>query len=66
MNPCTLDETRTAKTRALGEFRRTASVVGVGITRIGDGYMVKVNLETSQAPDIDLPETIDGVEVYCS
>lgn len=57
MRPCA------AKPRALDEFRRMASVVGVGITRIGDGYGVKVNLETSPAADVDLPDKIDGVPV---
>lgn len=63
MNACTLNEARAAKPRALVEFRRKASVVGVGITRIGDGYGVKVNLEKSPAADVDLPEKIDGVPV---
>jgi len=47
MNVCTLDEARAAKPRALTEFRRKASVVGVGITRIGEGYGVK---STSRNP----------------
>ncbi len=63
MNPTTLEEARVAKARALEEFRRKLSVVGVGITRIDGGYGVKVNIETSPAPDVDLPETIDGVPV---
>jgi hypothetical protein len=35
----------------------------VGITRIGGGYGVKVNLDIPPDPEIDLPETIDGVPV---
>jgi hypothetical protein len=63
MNPSTLDEARAAKARALDEFGRKASVVGVGITRIDGGYGVKVNLEAPPAPDTELPGTIDGVPV---
>ena len=56
MNPTTLDEARAAKARALDEFRRKASVVGVGITRIDGGYGVKVNLDSPPAPETKLPE----------
>jgi hypothetical protein len=63
MNPITLDEARAAKARALNEFRRKASVVGVGITRIDGGYGVKVNLDSPTDPDAELPEAIDGVPV---
>jgi len=63
MGPCTLEEARAAKARAMEVFRRKATVVGVGITRIGGGYGVKVNLETSPTPNVELPETIDGVPV---
>ena len=63
MNACTLDEARAAKHRALDEFRGKASVVGVGITRVGDGYGVKVNLDAPPAADAKLPDTIDGVPV---
>src|SRR3954451_25025790 len=63
MNSCTLDEARAAKARALDLFRRKATVVGVGITRIDDGYGVKVNLQTPPDPKAELPATIDGVPV---
>jgi hypothetical protein len=35
MNETTLDEARAAKPKALAAFNRDASVVGVGITRVG-------------------------------
>jgi hypothetical protein len=58
-----LDEARAAKERAKSIFPEKASVVGIGLTRVGDGYGVKVNLGAPPAPDADLPETIDGVPV---
>src|SRR5258708_3148001 len=41
---CTLAEARAAKPRALAVFSELADVVGVGITRVGNGYGIKVNL----------------------
>jgi len=38
-----LDEARAAKERVEAAFAGKASVVGIGITRVGDGYGVKVN-----------------------
>jgi hypothetical protein len=63
MNEKTLDEARTAKAKALAALSQNRSVVGIGITRIGDGYGVKVNLAEPPAPDANLPETIDGVPI---
>jgi hypothetical protein len=58
-----LDEARAAKERAKSIFAGQSSVVGIGLTRIGGGYGVKVNLNAPPAPNADLPETIDGVPV---
>jgi hypothetical protein len=63
MSTIGLDEARAAKERAKSLFARRASVVGIGLTRVGDGYGVKVNLEDATAPDAGFPETIDGVPV---
>jgi hypothetical protein len=38
-------------------------VVGVGITRVGDGYGVKVNLQAQPGPSVKLPEKVEGVPV---
>lgn len=57
----TLDEARAAKAKAaavLGDF----PVVGLGITRCGTGYGVKVNLSEAVAGR-PLPEEIDGVPI---
>jgi hypothetical protein len=63
MNRTSLDEARTAKAKVLAAFRDDPSVVGVGITRIGEGYGVKLNLESPPAPDANLPKDIDGVPI---
>ena len=60
--PCSLDQARAAKASAAAAFGRLAEVAGVGITRVGDGYGVKVNL--SRPPDTTgLPTEIDGVPI---
>jgi hypothetical protein len=63
MRPCTLEEARAAKSRALEEFGRKVTVVGVGITRMNGGFGVKVNLEVHPAPDAELPDVVDGVPI---
>jgi hypothetical protein len=62
-NSSTLDQARSAKQQALSAFSQLADVVGVGITRHGDGYAVKVNLRHPPATGVDLPKDIDGVPV---
>ena len=63
MSHITLDEARAAKAKILGVFGHDPSVIGVGITRIGEGYGVKLNLELPPAPDANLPKDVDGVPV---
>lgn len=63
MRPCTVEEARAAKIKAMDIFGRIADVVGVGITRIDDSYAVKVNLRDEPPPGVALPETVDGVPV---
>ncbi len=42
---------------------RVARLAGVGITRIGEGYGLKINLEEAPAKNAPLPADIDGVPV---
>ncbi|MDR3635325.1 MAG: hypothetical protein P4L84_16090 [Isosphaeraceae bacterium] len=58
-----LEQARAAKERAKALFAGKASVVGVGINRVGGGFGVKVNLSEPPPPGVDLPATIDGVPV---
>jgi hypothetical protein len=63
MNTTTIEEVRSVKEKAGRVFRRDARVVGVGITRIGDGYGLKINLSKAPRRGIRLPEQVDGVPV---
>jgi hypothetical protein len=57
-----LTKARAAKKRVVAEFSHLACVTGVGITRMGDDYAVKVNVSERLDPG-ELPAEIDGVRV---
>jgi len=59
----TLHQARAAKAKVLAAFRHNSTVVGVGITRVGEGYGVKLNLLASLPPETVLPAEVDGVPV---
>lgn len=59
----TRDQARAAKGAALRCFQKFGEVVGVGVTRLNDGYAVKVNLAEPVAPGVELPAVIEGVPV---
>jgi len=61
MKDCALDEVRAVKAEAQKAYGQLARVVGVGITRIGDGYGLKINLES--APAAAVPTAFKGVPV---
>jgi hypothetical protein len=63
MPPVTLEKAQAAKKTALRLLEAVDSVVGVGITRLGGKYAVKVNLSGPVAPGTELPTEIDGVPV---
>lgn len=56
-----IETARAAKAKALSLFANLAHVNGVGITRVGQGYGVKVNLSDSPAEGVLLPDQVDGV-----
>ena len=56
----TLEEARAAKEKAKQLFTDN---VGVGITRLGDGYAVKVNLRDPMTDPESVPTSIEGVPV---
>lgn len=57
----TLEAARAAKATALSRFESVVGVNGIGLSRRGDGYAVKINFETE--PTVKVPERIDDVEV---
>jgi hypothetical protein len=60
-NTTTLEQARAAKPKALAVLA-ALPLAGVGITRIGSGYGLKVNLRQSVAVGA-VPEQVDGVPV---
>ena len=60
---CTLDEARAAKPLVEQALAGVAEVVGLGITRVGRGYGVKVNLSRAPAGAEDIPAEVAGVPV---
>ena len=59
-NASTLKQARAAKAKALKSLSALESAA-VGITRIGGGYGLKVNLE--KEPKSSLPSEVDGVPI---
>lgn len=62
MNAASLAQARAAKARALKIFSRFGDVVGIGLVRLGEGYGVKVNLQSQPRKD-PMPRSVDGVPV---
>jgi hypothetical protein len=67
MNPMplvhvTLEAARAAKDAAKRKFARRSGVVGIGLTRQGGGYALKVNLGEG-ATAARLPKDVNGVPV---
>jgi hypothetical protein len=56
-----IERARAAKSVALARLGGLAEVNGVGITRVGEGFGVKVNLAAQPDPGTEFPEEIDGV-----
>jgi hypothetical protein len=63
MSDKSLDRARAVKPRALEVFSKLGEVVGVGLTRIGDVYGIKVNLASAVKDESTLPREVDGVPV---
>lgn len=59
----TIDQARAAKARALQIFRDLGAVASVGITRVDDGYALKVNLRSPLRPGVSPPTAVEGVPV---
>lgn len=59
----TKDDARAQKVHAAEVFGQVGEVVGVGITRMSDGYGLKVNLRDEPAAGVQLPEDVNGVPV---
>lgn len=60
-NNTSLEQARAAKPKA-SLLLASLPVVGLGITRVGDGYGLKVNLD-QKVPDDAVPDQVDGVPI---
>jgi hypothetical protein len=58
-----LPKVRAAQRKVLAKLARVRELNGVGITRVGDGYGLKVNLSAAPRQPVQLPQEIDGVPV---
>lgn len=58
-----IERARAAKTVVLARLGGLAQLNGVGITRVGEGFGVKVNLAAQPDRGTELPEEVDGVPV---
>ncbi len=56
-----IDKARGVKSKIRSRIGRDADIAGIGISKIGADYCVKVNLRRD--PHRSLPETIDGVRI---
>lgn len=63
MKGCDLEAARRAKVKAGSVTAGHSEVVGIGITRCGEGFAVKINLRGVTAKPADLPGELDGVPV---
>ena len=59
----TLEQARAAKESAKSLLATLPGVVGVGITKIGEDYALKVNLGAPLPTGVSAPERISGVPV---
>lgn len=59
----TLEQARAAKESAKTLLASLPGVVGVGITKIGDDYALKVNLGAPLPAGVSAPERIEDVPV---
>ncbi|HEX8172325.1 MAG TPA: hypothetical protein VF824_17460 [Thermoanaerobaculia bacterium] len=62
MNAATFEQAELAKQKAFELLRDLPGLSGIGITAVGQGYGVKVNLRNADA-HAAIPEEIDGVRV---
>jgi hypothetical protein len=58
-----LERAKLAKEAAKGVLAKLPGVVGVGITKVGDDYALKVNLSEALPKGVSAPDRVEGVPV---
>lgn len=61
--PITIEQARAAKESAKAQLTALPGVVGVGITKIGEDYALKLNLSAPLPAGVSAPGHISGVQV---
>ena len=61
--PISLEKARAAKKSARELLATVPGVVGVGITKVGEDYALKVNLRTPLQEGVSAPERVGDVPV---
>lgn len=61
--PITIDQARAAKDKAKRQLTKIPGVVGIGLTKIGEDYALKVNLQSELPEGVSVPKRIGGVPV---
>lgn len=59
--PISLAQARAAKESAKARLADLPGVVGIGITKVGEDYALKVNLRAPLPPGVTAPERIGDV-----
>lgn len=63
MAGASLESARAAKKRALTLFAELGDVVGIGLTKMNEGYGLKINFSSAPKDPTAVPEDVDGVPV---
>jgi hypothetical protein len=58
-----LPKVRAAQRKVIAQLAHVKEVNGVGITRVGDSFGLKVNLTAQPKRRVQLPQAIDGIPV---
>jgi hypothetical protein len=59
----TLEQARAAKESAKAALASLPGVVGLGITKVGKDYALKVNLDAALPAGVTAPQHVDGVPI---
>ncbi len=65
MTGVNIEQARAAKEKAKQQLSGNPLIVGIGLTRIGGDYAVKINVAAAPSDAPRVPDSIDGVPVRC-
>ena len=58
-----LEKVTAAQRKLVRRLSKVREVNGVGITRVEEGFCLKVNLSVRPGPSVEFPHEIDGIPV---